>query len=390
MKVTYLNNLHEARPSYSRALATTLFLALTALTGLPPVAGQSSVLAQASNTGAVYTMTNAVTGNEVVAFNRAADGTLSPAGSFPTGGLGSGGGLGNQGGLILDDDRFLFAVNAGSDEISVLSVDDSSLRLVDKVPSGGMRPISLTLDGDLLYVLNAGGLVGGSDNITGFVVGQEGSLSPLAGSTRPLSAAVTGPAQVAFSPSGRFLVVTEKSTNIIDAYSVTAQGTPGPPDPQPSAGQTPFGFAFGRRDQLFVSEAAGGAPGASSVSSYTISGAGLLHVISPSVPTTQTAACWVVVTTDHRFAYVSNTGNASISSYRIGRDGGISLLEAVAAPTGAAPIDMALSRNGHFLYVLNSGDGTLSGYRIGPNGGLTPLAVGVGGLPPSVDGLAGR
>jgi 6-phosphogluconolactonase len=392
----------KARSLSSHVLFVALLLVVSAL----PLFGQPGVLAQeetaearASGTGtsgrrntpgAVFTMTNAADGNEVVAFRRAADGTLSPAGSFPTGGLGSGDGLGNQGGLIFGDGPLLFVVNAGSHDISVLGVGNNGPQLVDREPSGGMRPISLTFHEGLLYVLNAGGLVGASDNITGFIVGEDGSLSPLAGSTRPLSAAMTDPAQVEFSPDGSLLVVTEKATNIIDTFTVTAEGTPGPPNPQPSAGPTPFGFAFGRRGDVFVSEAAGGAPGASSVSSYSVADSGSLEIISPAVPTTQTAACWVVVTNDHRFAYVSNTGSASISSYRTDRDGSIALFEAIAAATGAGPIDMAFSRNGRFLYVLNSGDGTIGGYQVARDGGLIPLTGGAGGLPPSANGLAAR
>src|SRR5713101_5024322 len=138
--------------------------------------------------GAVYTMDNSSNGNRVRVFARAADGTLTAAGSFETGGLGTGGGLGNQGALLLSaSERWLFAVNAGSDEISAFAVERRGLSLVNRVPSGGRRPISLSVHDDLLYVLNAGGAVGDHDNITGFRVGDDGHLTPVAGSTRPLS-----------------------------------------------------------------------------------------------------------------------------------------------------------------------------------------------------------
>ena len=117
------------------------------------------------NVGALYTLTNAAAGNSVVAYNRASDGTLTLAGTYPTGGLGTGAALGSQGALVLSEDgRWLFAVDAGSNEISVLSVDRNGLSLADKVSSGGTMPISLTANGDLLYVLSAGG----NGNITGF------------------------------------------------------------------------------------------------------------------------------------------------------------------------------------------------------------------------------
>jgi hypothetical protein len=107
--------------------------------------------------GAVYTMTNGSAGNAVLAFTRAANGTLGSPQSFATGGLGTGAGLGNQGGLALSQNsRWLFAVNAGSDDVSAFRVSPIGLALTDREPSGGSHPISITTRGDLLYVLNAG------------------------------------------------------------------------------------------------------------------------------------------------------------------------------------------------------------------------------------------
>lgn len=205
-------------------------------------------------TGALYTMSNAPDGNSVIVFERAADGRLAPAGTYSTGGTGTGGGLGNQGALILDEEaRLLFVVNAGSDEVSVFVVRRHGLQFVQTVASGGDRPVSLTLDDDVLYVLNAG-----SDSIAGFRVSHRGWLKPLSGSIRPLSGVGTGPAQIQFSPDGRTLIVTEKATNNILSYSIDDHGRPSAaPQIFPSPGATPFGFAFDRRRQLFVSEAVG-------------------------------------------------------------------------------------------------------------------------------------
>jgi 6-phosphogluconolactonase len=342
------------------------------------------------NAGALFTMDNATAGNHVLAYRRAANGSLSPLGEFATGGLGTGGGLGNQGALILSrGGRWLFACNAGSDEISVFRVTPHGLQLTDKVNSGGRRPISVTLHRNLLYVLNAGGLVGDADNVTAFLF-FNGELSPLADSTRSLSAANTDPAQISFSRDGNVLVVTEKATNVIDTFTVNDDGLIDEHQQFASVGQTPFGFAF-RRDALIVSEAFGGAVNASAVSSYELADDGSLQVISPSVPTTETAACWVVVTRNGRFAYVSNTGSGTLSGYNVSSAGSLSLLDAdgVTGVTGPGPIDMALSVNSHFLYSLNSGDGTISAFRVNHDGSLSPLP-GVAGIPSGANGLAVR
>ena len=130
-----------------------------------------------------------------------------------TGGTGTGGGLGNQGALSLDGRR-LFVVNPGSDSISSFRVKDAEL---SRHRSLRGRPADQPHGrGRLLYVLNAGG----AGNITGHTVSRHGALSPLAGSSRPLSGAGAGPAQVSFDPRGETLVVTEKATNLIDTYEV--------------------------------------------------------------------------------------------------------------------------------------------------------------------------
>lgn len=339
--------------------------------------------------GEVYTMTNAAAGNSVLVFERDARGRLHAAGEYDTGGLGTDGGLGNQGGVILNrSGRWLFVVNAGSNQVSVFRVGRHGLRLVDVADSGGVRPVSLTLDRDLLYVLNAG-----SDSITGFHVSRHGKLEPLVGSTRPLSGAGTGPAQISFSPDGEQLVVTEKATNRIVAYQLDEDGIPSAPIVHDSVGQTPFGFAFDRRGRLFVSEAAGGAADAGSVSSYDLEDDGDLETISGAVPTTESAACWVVITGNGRYAYTTNAGSGTVSGYTIGRDGSLTLLDAdgVTGVTGAGstPIDMAFSVNSRYLYTLNAGNDTISAFRVDHNGSLHPVQT-LDGLPDGTNGLAAR
>ncbi len=336
--------------------------------------------------GAVYLMSNAVAGNSILVFERSADGQLASAGSYSTDGTGTGGGLGNQAGLILTKDhRRLYVVNAGSDDISAFTVGRTGLELIGSpVGSGGAMPISLTAHGDLLYVLNAGG----SGNIAGFRIGTDGALSPIAGSSRPLSSAAAGPAQIQFSPDGRFLVVTEKATNTISTYTVGADGLASGPNAQTSAGETPFGFNFNQRGDLVVSEAFGGTPGASTASSYRFDRQGGLTLISGPVPTTQTAACWIAVSENGRFAYTTNTGSNTVSSLAIGASATLLLEEAVAGVTGPRPLDAAFTPGGRFLYVRNGG-GTVGAFRAKGNGELTHIGD-FGSLPAGANGIAAR
>lgn len=334
--------------------------------------------------GAVYTLSNETTGNRVVVFDRAADGSLTAAGAVPTGGLGNGGGLGSQGSVVVSDDgRWLLAVNPGSDDISVFRIGGELVRTSIR-SSGGDLPISVTVHGSLVYVLNDG-----SDDLVGFRLSPTGKLLPIHGSRVPLSGAAPSiaPAQVEFTPDGGSIVVTEKDTNLIDVYRVQPNRRLSAPDPQPSEGATPFGFAFDPQGRLVVSEASGGAAGASALSSYSVGAGGTLATISASVADTQSAACWVAVTSDGRFAYTTNTGSATVSSYAIASGGSLSLEAPVAGVTGAAPIDMGISPGDAFLYTLNAGADTLSAFSIGADGSLMPTA-GVTGLPASTVGLA--
>jgi len=339
-----------------------------------PVFAGNDAQGSKNSPGAVYTATNAPDGNEVIAYDRAIDGSLTFRAAYETGGLGTGAGLGSQGAIILNQDgQWLFVVNAGSNEVSVFQVKKSGLERTDVVDSGGVQPISLTIYGSVLYVLNAGD-ASTAGNITGFRL-DKGKLTPLADSTQPLSSdapgATIGPAQVSFDKQGEFLVVTEKMTNLIDTYEVD-NGVAGAPETHPSAGQTPFGFAFDRRNHPIVSEAFGGAPDASATSSYDLNG-GDLQVISAAVPTTQTAACWVAISSDGAYAFVTNTGSGSVSSYGIAKSGAISLLEAQAGLTGGSPIDLAVT--GNYLYVLAGGVNTISVFRVGADGSLELLSA---------------
>ena len=151
----------------------------------PSVTAPSSASRDArgnGSAGSVFTATNSTSGNQVIAFRRSADGSLSSPAYVSTGGTGSGAGLGSQGSVTLSEDgNWLLVVDAGSNEVSSFEVgDNGALTLRGKAPSGGTMPISVTIHGNLVYALNAGG----TGNISGLRLNGDGSLSPIAGSTR--------------------------------------------------------------------------------------------------------------------------------------------------------------------------------------------------------------
>ena len=373
------------------ATARSTRTAIAALGILLAVVASTAVADDDRRTGAVYTQTNAAAGNAVLAFDRDRDGALTPAGTFPTQGSGSGGGLGNQGALHLSrDGHWLLAVNAGSNEVTVFARERTRLVLVDKVSSGGILPVSIAMHGDLVYVLHAG-----SDNLVGFTLDYHGRLTPLPGSARALSGSGTAPAQAQFSSEGDQIIVTEKATGRILVYPVADDGRLSAPATMNSPSPTPFGFAVGRRDQFFVSEASGGQAGKSSLSSWQLNDDGTASLVTASAQAPgQTAACWVVVSRNGRRAYLSNTGSGTLTGFSIARNGALGLLDAngISGSTGAGsgPTDLAIAEDGRVLLSLNPGNGTLVAFRIAASGKLMPVTGSSALIPRSATGLVAR
>lgn len=369
----------SARRTVFKMLGLTLALASL---GLPAQATDAAGF----GAGKVFTSSNATAGNELLVYSAADDGALTLQTRLPTQGLGTGGGLGNQGAVTLSGDgRFVFVVNASSHSVSTFRIGGDGVTLVSTVDSGGLRPISVAEHDGLVYVLNADG----AGNVAGFR-NRNGMLEAMADSVRPLSADTgTDSAQVGFGAGGKSLFVTEKGTNKITSYRVRQNGTIGGAVVTASAGATPFGFAVDKRGHLLVSEAFGGAPGASALSSYGFRPAAPARpvVVSASVGTTQSAACWVVVTPDGRHAYTTNTASGTISLYDVQQGGVLSLAQGVAATSDAGPIDAALGPRGRRLYVLNAGSDSITAYRVAGDGTLQATGS-VNGVPDGATGLA--
>jgi 6-phosphogluconolactonase len=335
---------------------------------------------------AVYLQTNDAAKNEVVAYERADDGSLSELGRYETGGRGTGNThLPSQSSVVLTDDRrWLLVTNGGSDELSLFEVEDAELRLADCVGSAGATPTTVATHGKLVYVAN-----NGSATISGFTL-ADGKLVELEDSKRSLSSEGADPAQISFSPDGETLVVTERGTNRISAYAVDEQGYARGPSTIRSAGETPYGFDFTSAGALVVTEAFGGGAGKAAASSYTVTAPGQVRPVSESVGDTRSEVCWAAVTKDGRFAYVTNFGDGTISSYAIGDDGSIELAEAVAAATrlGEAGVrDETITPDGRFLYALDADAQRVHAWRIGDDGRLAEVGA-FGALPPTVAGLA--
>ncbi|HEX4657771.1 MAG TPA: beta-propeller fold lactonase family protein [Streptosporangiaceae bacterium] len=384
----------ETRYVRKRGASGALILGLAAAAAVAvPAAASASTGASAAGAspvvGHVYVNDNTKGTNTIGVFDRHADGSLTPvAGSpFVAGGAGTGSGLASQGAIqITQDGRFLVAVDAGSNQISVLRIHfDGSLSLVAGgiVSSGGALPDSVAVHGDLVYVANSGS---GDANYTGFRLGFNGRLEPIPGSTVPL-ASNAAPADVLFNGTGTKLVGAEVGTSLIDSFRVGFGGrlTAAPGSPFPAQGLGPFGSEFRPTSpsQLFVSNAHNVGPGTGTISAFSDSFNGTLSPIAGSpFADNQTAPCWVEITHDGQFLFTVNTGSGEISSYQVAPDGTLTLLGStpVGQTGGVGAVDARLSPDGRFLFVDESRIGAVGTFAV--NGGnLTELATSPTSLP---------
>jgi 6-phosphogluconolactonase len=367
----------------------TILLATAAAAATAGVPAAASAAAQASPlVGHVYVDDNTAGANTIGVFDRHADGTLTAqAGSpFAAGGAGTGAGLASQGALqISPDGRFLIAVDAGSNQLSVLRIKpDGSPRLVPGgvVSSGGVLPVSVAIHGDLVYVANSG--TGGS-NYTGFRLGPNGRLAPVAGSTVALPDGAQ-PGDVLFNGTGRKLAGARVGTSQIDSFTVGGDGllTAAPGSPFPAQGAGPFGSEFRPTNpgQLFVSNAHNTGAGSGTVSAFRDAANGTLTSIGSSpFPDGQTAPCWVEITHNGRFLFTVNTASGTISRYSIARGGALHLLGSTPVRgTSVGAVDARLSPDGLFLYLDESRTGAVAAFAV-HGGNLTELASSPAPLP---------
>jgi 6-phosphogluconolactonase len=334
-------------------------------------------------TALVVTQSNDREHNELVAFRREDDGSLTSLGTFPTKGAGSGAPhLQSQGSVTMTrDGRHVLVTDAGSGNLAVFAVEAGGTALVQTVPAGS-APRSVAEHDGLVYVLDTG-----EPSVAGLRWDGDG-LEPLAGSRRTLPEGAD-PAQVGFSPDGRFLVVTARGRDELLTFPVGASGLLGNPAVTPSSGPTPYGFAFTPGGVLVVTEAFGARTGAAAASSYRLDGGGLATA-STSIGNGRSEICWAVVTPDGRHAFTTNFADGAVSAWAVGTEGTLELRDAVAGVTedGRKGLrDEALSADGRFLYALDADARRIYGWSVGEDGRLSPIGS-WGELPAAAAGLA--
>lgn len=360
-------------------------LAATALLATPGLAATQGTQHHAGPaSGQVFVQTDGTSGNAIAVYHRNGDGTLTQAGQYATGGLGGilGGSvvdhLASQGSLTFDAQAgLLYAVNAGSDTVTVFGVHGDHLVRHQVIGSGGSFPVSVTVRGNVVYVLNArdGGSVQGFVRFGAWLIAVPSWHRALGLDASQTPEFTSTPGQVTFTPDGRQLVVTTKANgNDIDVFGVSADGAPSAtPVVNADPGAVPFAVSFDAGGHLAVAEA-----GTNSVATFTVGGNGKLTLISRAA-TGQMATCWIA--RDGSLFYASNAGSGSLSGYADSGSGALHALGSTAADAGT--VDAVASPGHRYLYVRGGANGTVDEYAVHADGSLT----GIGSV--TVPGAAG-
>jgi len=338
---------------------------------------------------ALFVETESTSGNNVLSYTRASDGTISFAGSYSTGGIGATAAgatadpIASQGGLtLINNNSELVATNAGSDTVTLFAVNGTHLQFLQQVASQGQFPVSVASYGNLVSVLNAGG----TGSVAQFRLFGN-FLSPQGVQVRSLGLTNTTPpdfhhgaGEVAYTPNGQHLIITTKlSTNSFDVFSVGFNGNLGT-NPVVTAADNalPFSFTFDAAGNVVAAEASN-----SSVSTYKVNFNGSLTSLG-TVSDGQSALCWI--SGANGYFYGSNAGSGNVSSFNESATGAPQLVNATAATAHAGTIDSAVSPDGQTLYVESGGAGTIDAYSVGAGGSLTQIET-VFNIPVASEGI---
>ncbi len=319
--------------------------------------------------GTVFVQTDNPSGNAVVTYDRSADGSLHQAGTYATGGLGGvlDGSvvdhLASQGSLTYDRAHgLLYAVNAGSNTLTVFGVDGDHLHHRQVISSGGTFPVSVAVHGNLVYVLNArdGGSVQGYLRVAGLLVRIPSWHRDLGLNPAQTPEFTSTPGQVTFTPDGSKLIVTTKGNGSnIDVFGVDVfGGLSARPVVSADPGNVPFAGTFDSDGHLVLTEA-----GPNAVATFDVRRDGRLSLIN-RVATGQAATCWVV--RDGSTIYASNAGSGTLSAFS---SSGLQPLGNTATDGGT--VDTAVT--GQYLYAQTGANGIVDEFQVGAHGALTKI-----------------
>jgi 6-phosphogluconolactonase len=239
---------------------------------------------------------------------------------------------------------------------------------------GGLRGSNSMLPGVLPEVGVEFAYVGnyGDNNISGYKIASDGSLTAVKGSP---FAAGTGPTAMAVDPTGKFAYAANTGTSSggdISAYTINSttgaltavKGSPF------SAGVEPSGVAIDPTGKFaYVSNY-----GANDVDAYSIDATtGALTAVKGSPFATGGEPEYVAIDPKGKFAYVPDYESNAVSAYTIESDGALKPVKGSPFTAGSETAGATVNPSGKFVYAPNYGAGNVSAFTIESSGALKPV-----------------
>ena len=328
----------------------------------------------------LFTLSNQAAENKLLVYNRLSNGSLNYDTSYSLFGKGTGALLGSANPLTTSTDgNWLFAVNAGSNSISSIDIRGSFPIIKDTIGTHGIKPVSIAVFSNLVYVLNQGG----NGSICGFTYDGNGSLNYIPNSFLQLGSGPVNPAQISFNNDGTSLIVTEKDSSNIDLIKLNNNGSVAGIQKFASFSSKPYGFVRNNNNYIFCSEAL-----QNYFTVYKIN-TNSIDLVSTPISTTQTGACWVGLLPNQQFAYMLLAGTNCLTGFDVTSPSSPRLLNADgnSGSTGSHPIEIVASKNSKLIYVLCSGTNSINVFNVSETGTLNSVEEKLG-LPVGAVGLA--
>lgn len=278
--------------------------------------------------------------------------------------------LHSQGSICISIDRqTLYVVNAGSDEITVFAIGkNNTLRYLQKISSGGKRPISIAISSKNLYVLNSGD----SDtlgNITNFRILRDGTLRNIDRGSKTIGKKGQLLGGLIINRMFTKLIVSETGSNLISIHSLDNRGNIIQQVENKISGKNPYGIVQNESNTyLVVNEES------ESITSFKVNNIGTINPIDNSKYENADGMTKIVITKDREFAYVIN--DRGISQFIIYEDNEINFMNFYDTGNKFSKIsEITIDNKGKYLYTIDEGNGSINSYLIQKHGILKNIQM---------------
>ena len=264
---------------------------------------------------AFFVLNNINAGNQLIYLKKNKKEALEFVGSYATKGSGENLFLTSNFGVLSDpnisqdaivyteDHQFVMNVNNNDASFSIFKINSNSLEFVDKKNTTFEYPNAMATRNGKVYVSHLDG------GIQGFRLNKEGKATPIPSANHQFDASLTPFVNVSINASATTLVVTTVRDK---AFVIQLDGSGGfasITETDSESGIAPYGAAFIDDTTIAISNGFDG-----SVRIYAINAANKLILKSKNVSNTR-GHCWLRVSDDKRFAYVTNTPQGAIYTY---------------------------------------------------------------------------